>query len=26
LAKWKKARKGQSGYLKEVTPEPAGEL
>ena len=26
LARWKKARKGQSGYLKEVTPEPAGEL
>jgi len=26
LAKWKKARKGQSGYLKDVTPEPAGEL
>jgi len=26
LAKWKKARKGQSGYLKEVTPQPAGEL
>ena len=26
LSKWKKARKGQSGYLKEVTPEPAGEL
>jgi len=26
LAKWKKARKGQPGYLKEVTPEPAGEL
>lgn len=26
LAKWKKSRKGQSGYLKEVTPEPAGEL
>jgi len=26
LAKWKKARKGKSGYLKEVTPEPAGEL
>ena len=26
VAKWKKARKGQSGYLKEVTPEPAGEL
>ena len=26
LAKWKKARKGQTGYLKEVTPEPAGEL
>jgi peptide deformylase len=26
LAKWRKARKGQSGYLKEVTPQPAGEL
>ena len=26
LAKWKKARKGEKGYLKEVTPEPAGEL
>jgi peptide deformylase len=26
LAKWKKARKGQSGYLREVTPQPAGEL
>jgi peptide deformylase len=26
LAKWKKLRKGSSGYLKEVTPEPAGEL
>jgi hypothetical protein len=26
LAKWKKARKGQTGYLKDVTPEPAGEL
>ncbi|HEV8265164.1 MAG TPA: peptide deformylase [Gemmatimonadales bacterium] len=26
LAKWKKARKGKSGYVKEVTPEPAGEL
>ncbi|OLC03798.1 MAG: peptide deformylase [Gemmatimonadetes bacterium 13_1_40CM_4_69_8] len=26
LAKWKKARLGKSGYLKEVTPEPAGEL
>ena len=26
LAKWKKSRKGKSGYLKEVTPEPAGEL
>lgn len=26
LAKWKKARRGQTGYLKEVTPEPAGEL
>ena len=25
-AKWKKSRKGQTGYLKEVTPEPAGEL
>jgi len=25
LAKWKKSRKGQTGYLKEVTPEPAGE-
>jgi len=23
LAKWKKSRKGKSGYLKEVTPEPA---
>src|SRR5204862_280587 len=23
LAKWKKARKGQSGYVKDVTPEPA---
>src|SRR5204862_1550209 len=22
LSKWKKARKGQTGYLKEVTPEP----
>jgi peptide deformylase len=26
LAKWKKLRKGQSGHVKEVTPEPAGEL
>ncbi len=26
LAKWKRARKGKSGYVKEVTPEPAGEL
>jgi peptide deformylase len=26
LAKWKKARQGKSGFLKEVTPEPAGEL
>ncbi|MGH7607351.1 MAG: peptide deformylase [Gemmatimonadales bacterium] len=26
LAKWKKSRKGQSGHVKEVTPEPAGEL
>jgi peptide deformylase len=26
LAKWKRARRGQSGYTKDVTPEPAGEL
>jgi len=26
LAKWRKARKGATGYLKEVTPQPAGEL
>ncbi len=26
MAKWKKSRKGKSGHLKEVTPEPAGEL
>ena len=26
LGKWKKSRKGQSGYVKDVTPEPAGEL
>jgi peptide deformylase len=26
LAKWKKSRKGKKGFLKEVTPEPAGEL
>jgi len=26
VAKWKKARKGKKGFLKEVTPEPAGEL
>jgi peptide deformylase len=25
LAKWKRLRKGETGYLKEVTPEPAGE-
>ena len=26
IAKWKRSRKGQSGYIKDVTPEPAGEL
>ena len=26
LAKWKQLRKGKAGYLKEVTPQPAGEL
>jgi peptide deformylase len=26
MAKWKKLRKGLAGYIKEVTPEPAGEL
>lgn len=26
LAKWKKSRRGETGYLKEVTPQPAGEL
>jgi peptide deformylase len=26
LAKWKRLRKGQTGHVKEVTPEPAGEL
>jgi peptide deformylase len=26
LSKWKKARKGEKGHVKEVTPEPAGEL
>jgi peptide deformylase len=26
LAKWKRLRKGETGYIKEVTPEPAGEL
>ena len=26
VAKWKKSRKGKTGYLKAVTPEPAGEL
>ena len=26
LAKWKRSRKGETGYVKEVTPEPAGEL
>ena len=25
MAKWKKLRKGMTGYLKEVAPEPAGE-
>jgi peptide deformylase len=26
VAKWKKSRKGKKGHIKEVTPEPAGEL
>jgi peptide deformylase len=26
MAKWKRLRKGMTGYIKEVTPEPAGEL
>ena len=26
MAKWKKLRKGMTGHLKEVAPEPAGEL
>ena len=26
LSKWKRSRKGETGFLKEVTPEPAGEL
>lgn len=26
MSKWKRLRKGETGYLKEVTPEPAGEL
>jgi len=26
LAKWRKLRKGKRGHLKDVTPEPAGEL
>ena len=26
VAKWKKLRAGKTGYVKEVTPEPAGEL
>ena len=26
LSKWKRLRQGDTGYLKEVTPEPAGEL
>ena len=26
MAKWRKSRKGKTGYLKEVTPQPAGEL
>jgi peptide deformylase len=25
LAKWKRSRKGKTGYVMEVTPEPAGE-
>ena len=26
LAKWKRSRKGKSGFVQDVTPEPAGEL
>ena len=26
LSKWKRLRKGETGYIKEVTPQPAGEL
>jgi peptide deformylase len=26
VAKWKRSRKGKTGFVKEVTPEPAGEL
>jgi peptide deformylase len=26
LSKWKRLRKGETGFIKEVTPEPAGEL
>jgi hypothetical protein len=26
LAKWKRLRKKETGYTKEVTPQPAGEL
>lgn len=26
LSKWRRLRKGETGYVKEVTPEPAGEL
>lgn len=26
MSKWRRARKGQTGYVKEVVPEPAGEL
>lgn len=26
VAKWKRGRKGKTGHVKEVTPEPAGEL
>jgi len=26
LSKWKRSRKGETGYVKEVTPQPAGEL
>lgn len=26
MSKWRRARKGQTGYVKDVVPEPAGEL